>query len=221
MKVCVALPLCMVMLCACVSAQVEPNTQVPQEVNHAIEAVVASVHAEVDGKRHEPAPEELPHGRSNLFPSAQQSTVLWRAHSDSYSKPPAFRASSFWPETEARGSSAWQTATSTRSASMKNDDSGQGPSHLLNAKPTHSLYSSVAQSVSLRAGVPTIPESNRTPELSHASGHTPLSLTGGENPLQMRDFFAHREQAVRLHRQHKSKSSGPIGLTETHERRRY
>lgn len=207
MKVCVALLLCMVVLCACVSAQTKSNTQAPEEVNPAIESVDASVHAEVDGQQHEPASGEYSRDRLTPLSSVQQSTVVWPAHADSSSTPGAFLTSSFRAGTEARGSSTPQAVTSTASAGTKNDSGqGQGWSHPLNAKPAHSFYGSATPPLSPRASVPTVPASDRTQGLSAPFGLGLAAFPGSTDSFQANRFSYHKGRAVKRHRQYPRKS---------------
>ena len=217
MKACVALPLCMVVLCACVSAQTKSNTQAPEEVHPVIESVDASVHAEVDGQPHEPASGEYSRDRLTPLSSVQQSTVVWRAHADSSSTPRAFLTSFFLAGTEARGSSTPQADTSTASSAGTKNDSGQGQgwSHPLNAKPVHSTYCSATPPSSPRASAPTVPASDRTEGLGAPFGLGLAALPGSTDSFQASRFSYHKGRAVKRHRQYPRKSgtkSSQVGL---------
>jgi hypothetical protein len=209
--------ICLALACAALHTQAQSNTGVSEESNRAVEAVDASVHAEVDGQPHELTPAESPRERRTPLHAAKRHpvTVVWPAHADTSTTgtdkkgtdnktdPLTFGISSFRPGTQPGASSAGQAAAS---ANAKNDDSGQRRSWRLNAPRAHSLYGSATPAWSLRSTVPPVSASDQTPGLSAPFGRTPLGLAASTSPFPKRDSSKHKDQtSAKRHEQHARK----------------
>jgi hypothetical protein len=210
------IPIVVLSFCACraISAHGQSNAQATQEVSRSVEAVDASVQAEVGGQAPEPSVAEGSHGRAVPLPNAKQSptTAFWPARAEASvtgtgerTKPVTFGIFSFHPGTQPKAPTAWQGNPFTTSASGFNDDSRHGAE--LSKATSHSLHGAARPSLSQRATAPTVPASDKTPRLSAPFGRTASVFAGTAVPFRGRDLSNQNGQPAKRRRQQAQESA--------------
>jgi hypothetical protein len=200
-------------ICAAVSAPAQSNAELSVGANPAIDAVDASVHAEVDGQPHELSPEKNLGERPTALRAAKRhtATVVWPAHSDiSTTKtdvngaPAAVAMSSFRPRKESQPDSAAQPSDSLTSGSAKKKDSSKSRAGQLNTPLSHSSGYGKATST-LKTIAPAASESTQTPAFE-APFERPLSgLAASTEPFPKRDPYKYKDQSNAKQHHHASK----------------
>jgi hypothetical protein len=204
------IPIVVLSFCACraISAHGQSNAQAKQEVSRSVEAVDASVQAEVGGQPPEPSVAEGSRGRAVSLPNAKQSptTAFWPARAEASvtgtakTKPVTFGIVSLHPGTQPKAPTAWQGNPFPTSTSAYNDDSRHG-TELSKATSAHSLHGAARPSLSQRAPALTIPASDKTPRLSAPFGRAASVFAGTAGPFRGRDLSNQNGQPARRRRQ--------------------
>lgn len=222
MRVCSAVPICVLVLCPCLSAQAQSNTEVSAETNPTIDAVDASVRPEVDGQPHEPTQGETSReGPTTLrILKRPPATVVWPAradlsttYGDGKTGPPGVGMSSFRPRMVWGQPSAWQPNATATSNGATNDDSGQDHFRLLNAPPSHPLSLSAKPTLNPRTMVSPVSGSDQTSALGAPFGRAGIGLGAITSPFPKRDSSKYKDQTGKKRHQHHS--GLPVTTTAT------
>jgi len=215
MKCCGAISVFVAVSCVCLLAQAQSNTPGTGEGNRAVEAIDASVHAEVDGQPHEASPTELSRERAAPLPNAKRlpMTAFWPTPASTpatgaYDKADTFLCgnSSFRPEIQL-GAGSERTTAAGRTPS----NSSKIQSLLLKTPSAHfSLYGSPSVPSNLRPTLPPAPASADTSSFSAPFGHA-LSEPASASLFPRRGVFDRKGQAsAKRSRQHTRQNTTSI-----------
>jgi hypothetical protein len=214
---------CMAALCATLCVQAQSDAASVQPVNSAVQAVDASVHAEVDGQAPESSPEELPAKRAtSLHPAkSAQASMVWPAQVDASSAATPVAStddktnsrtvvnSSLRTGTQTGAFSTWQPTAVT--ADSSDDDSTSARSETVKPRPTHALtgsgsaYRGATPALHTRTAVPPIPDADKTTGLSAPFGG---SAAANLSPFAKSEFSVRKDQpGAKRHPQHARKSA--------------
>jgi hypothetical protein len=205
------------------NGQSDPN-HTSSEVVRGVNAVDASVRAEVDGQPHEPAPEEALRERPSVLhsPKRHPATAVWPAHveisttrsdgstrrSDGRRAPPSSGVISFRPETGSRPFDPREPNASAAAAIAKQEDFGRSHRQYSNVGDSHPLSGSAKPPLALGTKLPRVPEIDGTPASGHPFGRTVAGFGGNASPFPMRHSLKYKDQTVG--RQNQDQTRKPV-----------
>jgi hypothetical protein len=214
-----AVPIVLLVLCACLSAQqrssqAQPDPEVSAEVNATVNAVDASVHPEIDGQPHGPTPEEVSRERAAIPGTSKRSpaTTVWGFNAqtstiiDDKSGLPRAQMSSFRPEIESERLRATMSTSAASHASQSGANSGavQSRPWLLNSLQYHPLSIGAKPHLIPRTTVPAVTESDQMPALADPFSRKALVFSAS-NPFPERDLFKCKDQTTGKRNQHRAR----------------
>jgi hypothetical protein len=201
---------CLALVCAGLRAQAQANEGVSEETNPGVEAIDASVHAEVDGQPQEAIPADLSSQRITLGSTTRHpATTFWLTHADVLTAdadgkggPPKIGFSSFRPKTASGQPNPPQPSESATAGGAKNNDSTQAHFRVLNVSPSHPLALSAKSSLIRKTTIPPISEPDQTTALSAPFGRAAFGLGASASPFPKKDSFEYKNQATGKRRAH-------------------
>jgi hypothetical protein len=215
MRACAALAISVFAVCASLCAQSQFNTEILTGTNPGQGAVDVSVHSEVDGQPHEPAPAEDQRQRLPTSLGAKQTpaSVFWPAQagisalgSEDKSASPSGNLSPLRRGIGSGNIITQHLRAPAESINARNDNSGRGLPNLSNDNFPHFYYGGTARSVGLGPYTSALSEADKISWTSPVFGPSHSSPAVTENPLQVREFSVRGRQSVKQHRKSAQKS---------------
>lgn len=198
MKHCASILICVLVLCACLSAQAQSKTEGSTQATSAVDAVDASVHPEVDGQPQEVILEGKRRQITNALSIEKRlpATAVWPAptnidvtSADYESRPTRAGVSSFSPEKVWGHVRVLQATRSVASgAAGGNVDPSCSNTLVRNAKP-----------LTLRTTVPSEPDQTLADD---PFGRPVLGSVGSSRAFPKRDELTHKHQTTPKRHQH-------------------
>jgi len=212
---------CLALVCAGLRAQAQVNDAVSEETNPGVEAIDASVYAEVDAQPQEAISADFSSQRITSGSTTRHPvTTFWPNHANVFTADADGKGglskiefSSFRSKTAWGRPNPLEPSDSATAGGRQNNDSTQAHFRVLNVSPSHPSTLGANSSSIRKTTISPISEPDQTTALNAPFGRAPLGLGAGASRFPKKDSFEYKNQTAgkrHPHHSHKTMTSTAI-----------